>query len=94
VAISCSINADNPTPGHGETVTFTYNVDGNDPIPSSGATVNGAAVVGGVRYDVSTTMTAPGTPAASEQFEVPTSDQPGWIFLAGANPAQFTCTIP
>jgi hypothetical protein len=94
MAISCDINVDNPTPGHGDTVTFSYSVDGNDPIDSSSATVSGAAVVGGVRYAVSTTMTAPGTPAASEQFEVPTSDQSGWIFLAGDTPSQFTCTIP
>jgi hypothetical protein len=94
MAISCDINVDNPTPTHGDTVTFTYSVDGNDAIDSSSATVSGAAVVGGVRYEVSTTMTAPGTPAASEQFEVPTSDQPTWIFLATSDPAQFTCTIP
>jgi hypothetical protein len=94
MAISASINADNSTPGHGDTVTFTYAVDGNDAIDPSSATVSGAAVVGGVRYAVSTTMTAPGTPAGSEQFEVPTSDQTGWVFLAGSAPDQFTCTIP
>jgi hypothetical protein len=94
MAISCDINVDNPTPTHGQTVTFTYTVDGNDAVDPSSATVSGAAVVGGVRYEVSTTMTAPGTPAASEQFEVPTSDQPNWIFLATDQPDQFTCTIP
>jgi hypothetical protein len=94
MAVSCAINVDDAIPSHGQTVTFTYTVNGNDPIPSSGATVTGAAVVGGVRYEVNTTMTAPGTPAASEQFEVPTSDQPGWVFLAGGSPDQFTCTIP
>lgn len=94
MAVSCDINVDDPTPSHGQTVTFTYSVDGNDPIDASSATVSGAAVVGGVRYAVSTTMTAPGTPAGSEQFEVPTSDQAGWVFLATDNPAQFTCAIP
>lgn len=94
MAISCDINADDPTPAHGQTVTFTYSVDGNDPIDSSSATVSGAAVVGGVRYAVSTTMTAPGTPAASEQYEVPTSDQTGWVFLVTDDPSQFTCVIP
>jgi hypothetical protein len=94
MAVSCDINVDDPIPGHGQTVTFTYTVSGNDPVAASSATVSGAAVVGGVRYEVNTTMTAPGTPAASEQFEVPTSDQPGWIFLAGSSPDQFTCTIP
>jgi hypothetical protein len=94
MAISCDINVDDPTPTHGQLVTFTYTVDGNDPVDPTSATVSGAAVVGGVRYEVSTTMTAPGTPAASEQFEVPTSDQPAWIFLATDNANQFTCTIP
>jgi hypothetical protein len=94
MAISCDINVDNATPGHGDTVTFTYTVDGNDAIADSSATVSGAAVVGGIRYAVSTTMTAPGTPAGSEQFEVPTSDQTGWVFVVGADPSQYTCTIP
>jgi hypothetical protein len=94
MAVSCDINVDDPTPTHGQLVTFTYTVDGNDPIASSSAVVSGRAIVGGVPYDVSTTMTAPGTPAAGEQYEVPTSDQPGWVFLATSDAHQFTCTIP
>jgi hypothetical protein len=94
MSISCDIQVDDPTPTHGQTVTFTYSVDGNDPIDPSSATVSGACVVGGVRYAVETTMTAPGTPAASEQFEVPTSDQAGWVFLSTDQPNQFTCQIP
>lgn len=93
MAISVSINADDTAPAHGQIVTFTYAVDGNDPVPSSGATVSGAAVIGGVRYQVDTTMTAPGTPAASEQFEVPTSDA-GWTFAGTSEDNVFTCTIP
>lgn len=93
MAISVSINADDTAPAHGQLVTFTYTVDGNDPIASSGATVSGAAVVGGVRYEVETTMTAPGTPAASEQFETPTSDV-GWEFNGTSEPNIFVCTVP
>jgi len=93
MAVSVSINADDTAPAHGQIVTFTYTVDGNDAIDPSSAVVNGAAVVGGVRYEVSTTMTAPGTPPASEQFEVPTSDA-GWTFSGTSDPAVFTCTIP
>lgn len=93
MAISVSINADDTAPAHGQLVTFTYTVDGNDPVPSSGATVSGAAVVGGVRYEVETTMTAPGTPAASEQFEVPVSDA-NWAFDPTSEPNIFVCTIP
>jgi hypothetical protein len=93
MAISVDINADDTAPAHGQIVTFTYTVDGNDPVNPSSAVVSGAAVVGGVRYEVSTTMTAPGTPPASEQFEVPTSDA-DWVFNATSAPNVFTCTIP
>jgi hypothetical protein len=93
MAISVDINSDDTAPAHGQIVTFTYTVDGNDPVPSSAAVVSGAAVVGGVRYEVSTTMTAPGTPAASEQYEMPTSDA-GWTFQATSQDNVFTCTIP
>jgi hypothetical protein len=94
MAISVSINADDTAPAHGQLVTFTYVVDGNDAIDPSSAVVSGAAVVGGVRYDVSTTMTAPGTPPASEQFEVPAADAPGWTFNVTSEPNIFTCAIP
>jgi len=93
MAISCSLNADDTAPGHGQLVTFTYTVDGNDPVDPQGATVSGAAVVGGVRYEVETTMTLPGTPAASEQFEVPSSDA-GLVFDTTSEPNIFVCTIP
>jgi hypothetical protein len=92
--ISCAINADDTAPAHGQIVTFTYTVDGNDAIDPTSATVSGAAVVGGTRYQVSTTMTLPGTPPASEQFEVPTSDEPSLVFQSTSDPAVFTCTIP
>ena len=94
MAISVSLNADDTDPGHGQLVTFTYTVDGNDPIDSSSATVKGAAVVGGTRYEVETTMTAPGTPAASENFETPTSDAEGWTFNGTSEPNVFVCTVP
>jgi hypothetical protein len=93
MAISCSINADDSAPAHGQLVTFTYTVEGNDPIPSQGSTTNGAVVVGGIRYEVSTSVTLPGTPAASEQFEMPTSDA-GLVFSATSEPSIFVCTIP
>jgi hypothetical protein len=93
MAVSVSLNADDTAPAHGQIVTFTYAVDGNDPIDPSSAVVSGAAVVGGTRYQVTTTMTAPGTPAATEQFEVPTSDA-GWTFQPTSQDNVFTCTIP
>jgi hypothetical protein len=92
--ISCDINADDTAPAHGQIVTFTYSVDGNDPVDPTSAVVSGAAVIGGTRYQVSTTMTLPGTPPASEQFEVPTSDEDTLVFQSTSDPAVFTCTIP
>ena len=94
MAISVSLNADDTAPAHGQLVTFRYTVDGNDAIDPSSAVVSGAAVVGGTRYEVTTTMTAPGTPPASEQFETPTSDAPDWTFNATSEPNIFTCAIP
>lgn len=93
MAISVSLNASDTAPNHGQIVTFTYTVDGNDAIDPSSAVVSGAAVVGGVRYEVQTTMTAPGTPPASEQFETPTSDT-DWTFSGTSESNVFTCTIP
>ena len=94
MAINCTLTVDDDTPGHGQTVTFTYNVDGNDPVDSKSVQIQGAGVFNGQRMEVSTMMTAPGTPAASEQFEVPTCSEPGWVFLATDQPNEFTCTIP
>ena len=93
MAISVSLNADDTLPAHGQIVTFTYSVDGNDPIDATSEAVHGAVVVGGVRMTVSTTVTAPGTPAATEQFETPTSDS-GWAFVSTSQDNVFTCTIP
>jgi hypothetical protein len=94
MAISVSLNASDTAPAHGQIVTFTYTVDGNDPIDPSIGVVKGASVVGGIRYEVETTMTAPGTPAASEQFEVPTTNMEGWTFSGTSEPNVFTCTVP
>lgn len=94
MAVSVSLNADDTQPAHGQIVTFTYTVDGNDPVDPSSGVVSGASVVGGIRFEVNTTMTAPGTPAASEQFEVPTTDIEGWVFQSTSEPNVFTCTVP
>lgn len=91
--VSCDINVDDPTPQHGDTITVTYEVDGNDPVDPTSATIRGRAVVGGIGYDVSTTMTLPGTPAAGVVYDVPTcADLPG--FTATSDPAVFTTTVP
>jgi hypothetical protein len=92
MAISCDINVDDPTPQHGDTLTVTYTVDGNDPVDPTGATISGRVVVAGVGYDVSTQVTLPGTPAAQVTYSSPTC--PGLTFAATADPAVFTAVVP
>jgi hypothetical protein len=90
--VSCDLNVDNPTPAHGDTLTFTYTVAGNDPIAPQGATISGHVVVGGVGYDVSTNMTLPGTPAQSVTYDSPSGG--GLTFASTSNPAVFTAVVP
>lgn len=91
--VSCDINVDDPAPGHGDTITVTYSVDGNDPVDPTSATITGRVVVGGIGYDVNTQVTLPGTPAAGVVYDVPQcAELPG--FTATSDPAEFTTTIP
>jgi hypothetical protein len=92
MAVSCDLNVDQPAPDHGDTITVTYSVDGNDPIDSQSATISGRIVVGGVGYDVSTAITLPGTPAAPVSYGTP--ECPGLTFAATADPAVYTSVIP
>jgi hypothetical protein len=92
MAVSCDINVDNPAPDHGDTITVTYSVDGNDPVDPQGATVRGRVVVGGTAYNVSTQVTLPGTPAADVTYETPTCD--GLEFAQGGSDAEFTAVVP
>lgn len=91
--VSCDINVDDPAPGHGDTITVIYSVDGNDPVDPTSATITGRVVVGGIGYDVNTQVTLPGTPAAGVVYDVPSCPElPG--FTATGDPAEFTTTIP
>lgn len=92
MAVQASLTVAPSSPAHGDTVTATYSVTGNDPIPPSTGTVHGVATVGGQALDVQTTITLPGTPAASESFAVPTMS--GLTFVATANPRVFTALVP
>jgi hypothetical protein len=49
-------------------------------------------VVGGVGYDLATTITLPGTPAAPVIYNLPVS--PDLTFTATADPAVFTAVVP
>jgi hypothetical protein len=79
-------------PAHGATLTVTYSVTGNDPTAPSSARIEGSVVVGGVPYDVATSVTLPGSPAATVSFEAPTC--PSLTFAATADPAVFTSVVP
>jgi len=92
MAVSCDLNVDNAAPAHGDTITVIYSVDGNDPLDPSGATIRGQVVVGGTAYNVSTSVTLPGTPAADVTFETPTCD--GLTFQQGGSDAEFTAVVP
>jgi len=92
MAVSCDLNVNDPTPAHGDTLTFTYSVSGNDPIDAQGATISGTVVVGGVGYNVSTNITLPGTPAASVTYDTPAGG--GLSFVSTSDPAVFTAVVP
>jgi hypothetical protein len=92
MAISCSLVVEPSAPGHGETVTARYIVSGNDGTPPSGATVSGGIVVAGSEYDVSTTITLPGSPAPEVSYHIPLCE--GLTFAVTDDPAVFTAKVP
>lgn len=92
MAIACSLVVEPSAPGHGETVTARYIVSGNDGTPPSAATVTGGIVVSGTEYDVSTTVTLPGTPALEVTYNVPQCE--GLTFDKTDDPAVFTAVVP
>ena len=92
MAVSADMSVDNANPAHGDTITVTYTVTGNDAIPPQGATIGGRVVVGGEPFDLSASVTMPGTPAAPKQYAEPVLA--GVNFSATANPAVWTAVIP
>jgi hypothetical protein len=92
MAVSCDINAAPSAPNHGDTITVTYSVSGNDPIDPANAVIAGRVVVGGTGYDVSTSVTLPGTPSASVSYDTPTC--PELTFTSTSDPAVFTAVVP
>jgi len=92
MTVSCAMNAAPTSPNHGDTVTVTYTVDGNDPISPQTVSITGTVVVGGVSQDVSTSITLPGTPAASVSYEVPVCS--GLSFVSTSDPSVFTAVVP
>lgn len=92
MAVSAFINATPQAPDHGDTLTVSYVVTGNDPTPPSSSVVSGQVVVGGNPLSVNTTVTLPGTPAAPVTYDVPQCD--GLTFTATDDPDTFTAVVP
>lgn len=80
------------SPKHGQTVTATYTVTGNDGTPPQTAQVTGKAAIGDQLLDVTVSLTLPGTEPLPETFEVPIYD--GLVFHETANPRVFTALVP
>ena len=91
MAVTVTLTVAPAEPAKGATVTATYAVSGNDPVPPQTAVVSGDASVGEEVIHVSTALTLPGTPAKAEAFDVPTC--PGLTFKATADPHVFTAVV-
>lgn len=92
MSITVSITIASSTPAHGDTVTATYAVLGNDPVPPMEGTLEGDVTVGAEVIHAVTTLTFPGTAALPESFSVPTC--PGLTFTATADPKVFAALVP
>lgn len=90
VTLALTIAPSNP--GHGDTVTATYTVQGNDGIPPQAAEVSGTATIGGADLDVSTVITLPAAPPLGEEFDAPTGA--GLTWEATPDPKVWTAVIP
>lgn len=92
MAVAASLTVTPSEPAHGDTITATYHVTGNDPVPTRSATISGDARIGVQDIAVSTTVMLPGTPALPESFTIPTC--PDLTFTATSDPAVFTAVVP
>lgn len=90
--ITATLTVTPTSPGHGDTVTARYAVQGNDGTPAQAAEVTGQATVGGVDLDVSTVLTLPAVPPLPEVFG-PVSGA-GLDWQATADPAVWTAVVP
>jgi len=94
-----TLTLDKAAPNHGDTVTATYVVTGNDGTPAGpaqAAELSGDVTVGTETVHVSTVLTIPGTPAVpplAETFTVPVVA--GLTFKAvSGDPRKFTALVP
>lgn len=92
MAVTVELVLDNDAPAHGDVVTATYVVTGNDSAPARDTEAAGNANIGGDNYPDTTPITLPGTPALPQVFDTPTCL--GLTFVPTANPAVFTAVVP
>ena len=94
-----TLTLDKTAPNHGDTVTATYVVTGNDGTPAGAAqtaSIVGDVTVGPDTLHAVTTITLPGVPAVAplaETFAVPTVTGLTFTPVAG-NPKKFTALVP
>ena len=98
MAAAATLTASNTSPAHGETITFTYTVTGNDgtpAVPPSADSVTGVAHVGTQDLAVATTVMLPGAPAVPplpETYATPAG--PPLVITPTADPHVFTAVVP
>lgn len=92
MAITVSLVLSTPTPAHGDTITATYVVNGNDGTPAEPVTVGGGVTIGGQDLDVMVVLTKPAIDPLSETYEPPTC--PGLTFEPTDDPRVWTALIP
>lgn len=90
---SMTLTTDKTTYSHGDTVTVTCNVFGNEGTPDRVAVINEAATAGDQPLIANVTITLPGDPALPVSFSAPTSEE-SLTFSPTADPAVWTALVP
>lgn len=96
MAVSAAMNATPSAPAHGQTLTISYSITGNDPVAPFTAQITGGVVVGGQPMDLSTSITMPGTPAQPVTYDIPEGPAgTGLVFqVSPTDPSTFTAVVP
>lgn len=93
MAATLTLTLDNDHPAHGDTVTATYTVFGNDGVPERSVTIVGSGTVGGEPIGpANAVLVLPGTDPLPEAFNAPTVD--GLTFEATSDPKAWTALVP
>jgi hypothetical protein len=89
---SLTLTLDKDHPAHGETVTATYAVLGNDGTPERSASISGTATVGDQPLTAAVVVTFPAVDPLPVTYDAPTVA--GLTFTATKNPTVFTAVVP